>query len=179
MRAALPELASPHPLGARLPAVFVDDDFTQRFLSAFDTVLAPVFATLDCLDAYLDPDTTPADFLDWLAGWVALALADQWPEPQRRDLIRQAVALQRWRGTPRGLADQVRLVTGGEVAVADSGGCRWSAEPGGELPGSPGPAAVRVTVRVADPAAVDQRRLAGAVAAAVPAHVTATVEVTA
>jgi phage tail-like protein len=178
MRAAVPGLVSPHPLGARVPAVYVDDDFTQRFLSAFDTALAPVIATLDCLDAYLDPTTTPADFLDWLAGWLALELAEEWPESRRRELVREAVALHRWRGTARGLADHVRLVTGGEVEVADSGGCRWSAEPGGEPPGDAGLAAVRVTVRVADPAAVDQRRLAGAISAAVPAHVTVTVEVT-
>jgi phage tail-like protein len=177
MRAALPGLASPHPLGARLPAVFVDDDFTQRLLSAFDTVLAPLLATLDCLDAYLDPAATPPDFLAWLAGWLALELAEEWPEPRQRELVRQAIALHRWRGTRRGVAEQVRLVTGGEVEVADSGGCGASPEPGGDLPGT-GPAAVRVTVRVADPAAVDRRRLAGAVAAAVPAHVSTTVEVT-
>jgi phage tail-like protein len=177
MRGPLPGLASPHPLGPRLPGVFVDDDFTQRFVSAFDTVLAPVFATLDCLDAYLDPAVTPDDFLTWLAGWVALELAEDWPEPRRRELVRHAIALHRWRGTRRGLVEHVRLVTGGEVEVADSGGCGWSPEPGGALPGSAGPG-VRVTVRVADPAAVDQRRLRRAVAVAVPAHVTTTVEVT-
>jgi phage tail-like protein len=176
MRGLLPELTSPHPLGSRLPSVFVDDDFTQRFLSAFDAALAPVFATLDCLDAYLDPALIPADMLAWLAGWVALELAEEWPEPRQRELVRHAVALHRWRGTARGLVEQVRLVTGGEVAVADSGGCGWSAEPGAPLPGEDRPA-VRVTVRVPDPATVDQRRLRAAVAAAVPAHVATTVEV--
>ena len=195
MRAAVAGLPNPHPLVARLPAVFLDDpspapagngrhaaapvpagSFTQRFVSAFDEVLAPVFATLDCFDAYLDPDLAPDDFVAWLADWVALDLDDGWTPAQRRELVRQAAGLHRWRGTRRGLVEQVRLVVDGEVEVDDSGGTAWSAVPGGQLPGT-APASVRVTVRVTDPQAVDRRRVQDAVARAVPAHVTAMVEV--
>jgi phage tail-like protein len=195
MRAAVAGLPNPHPLVARLPAVFLDDDspapagngrhpappvpagsFTQRFVSAFDEVLAPVFATLDCFDAYLDPGLAPDDFVAWLADWVALDLDDGWTLAQRRELVRQAARLHRWRGTRRGLEEQVRLVVDGEVEVDDSGGTAWSTAPGGQVPGT-APASVRVTVRVADPQAVDRRRLQDAVARAVPAHVTAMVEV--
>jgi phage tail-like protein len=183
MRAAVAGLPTPHPLAARLPAVFLDDpspvadgSFTQRFVSAFDEVLAPVFATLDCFDAYLDPGLAPDDFLAWLAGWVALDLDDGWTPAQCRELVRQAVRLHRWRGTRRGLVEQVRLVVDGAVEVDDSGGTAWSTVPGAQLPGT-APASVRVTVRVADPHSVDARRVQDAVARAVPAHVTATVEV--
>lgn len=31
-----------------------------------------------------------------------------------------------WPGTRRGLAKHVRLLTGGEVEITDSGGCIWS-----------------------------------------------------
>ena len=176
MSASVPGLTSPQPLATRLPAVFQDDDFTLRFVSAFDDVLAPVFATLDCLEAYLDPALAPEDVLTWLAGWVALELDDGWTLAQRRELIRHAIDLHRWRGTRRGLAEQVRLVTGGEVELVDSGGCVISTESGAALPGTE-PASVQVTVRVADPRAVDRRRVHNAVAAAVPAHVATIVEV--
>jgi phage tail-like protein len=179
MRAGLTGLSSPHPLTTRLPAVLQDDDFTVRFVSGLDDVLAPVFATLDSLSAYLDPELTPADYLPWLASWVALELDDAWREPEQRALIRHAVGLHQWRGTRRGVVEQVRLAIGdpqAEVEVVDSGGCAFSTEPGGTLPGDER-AGVQVTVRVADPATVDRRRLREAVAAAAPAHLPAEVEV--
>ena len=42
--------------GRRCPALYQDDDVRPAASStALDTVLAPVLATLDNLDAYLDP----------------------------------------------------------------------------------------------------------------------------
>ena len=108
MRAAVAGLPTPHPLAARLPAVFLDDPspvatggFTQRFVSAFDEVLAPVFATLDCFDAYLDPGLAPDDFVAWLAGWVALDLDDGWTPAQCRELVRGGCSPVRIRGRRR------------------------------------------------------------------------------
>jgi phage tail-like protein len=176
MRTGVPGLPTPHPIGERLPAVYLDDDFTQRFAAAFDDVLAPVFATLDSFAAYLDPLLTPADFLTWLAGWVAFAVDEAWPVGQRRELVTHAVELHRWRGTRRGLASHVRLLTGGEVEIVDSGRCGWSEQPGAPVPGS-GPAQVVVRVRVPDPASVDLPHLRAAITEIVPAHVRATVEV--
>ena len=76
MRGAVPGLPTPHPIGLALPALYLDDGFTQRFTAGLDEVLAPVLLTLDCLDAYLDLELAPPDFLDWLAGY-------RMPEPTR------------------------------------------------------------------------------------------------
>ena len=176
MRGVIPGLASPHPIGSALPALFQEDDFTQRFTAGLDEVLAPVLLTLDCLTAYLDPDLAPPDFLDWLADWVAAPVPAGAPLTLRRELVRQAVELHRWRGTARGLAAQVGILTGGEVTVSDSGGVSRSDEPGA-VPPPEAPAEVAVRVRVADPAGVDQAWLLQLITSAVPAHVRATVEV--
>ena len=48
--------------------------------TGLDQVLAPVFSTLDGLEAYVDPGTAPSDFLDWLASWVGIEL-DQHARP--------------------------------------------------------------------------------------------------
>lgn len=173
-RVGVPGLPTPHPLADRLPAVYLEDGFVQRFTAALDEVLAPVFATLDGLSGYLDPWLAPADFVDWLANWVALDVDESWTPAQRRELIANAVELHRWRGTPRGLAAHVRLLTGSDAEVVDSGGCVSSDLPNGPLPGA-SPARVTLRVRAAD--AVDEFRLRAAVAAAVPAHVAVTVEV--
>ncbi|GGN22216.1 phage tail protein [Lentzea pudingi] len=177
MRNAVDDLLSPHPLGERMPAVYTDDDFTQRFTQALDEVLAPVFTVLDCFAAYLDPRLAPEDFVDWLAGWVALDLDENWSSAQRRELVARAVRLHRFRGTRRGLAEHVWLLTGGRVDIADSGGTATSATPNGPVPGG-SPAHVLVRVRVERPDAVDRARITAAVRRMVPAHVATTIEVT-
>ena len=176
MRGLIAGLDSPHPIGMRLPGLYADDDFTQRFVSAFDEVLAPIFATLDCLPAYLDPQLAPEDFLDWLAGWVGLALDESWTIERRRELVSRAVELHRWRGTRRGIAEHVALVTGGEVEITESGAVSWSERPQTPLPGSDTPA-LHVRVRVPDPSTVDRRKLDALVAGVKPAHLPHTVEV--
>jgi phage tail-like protein len=165
-----------HPIGDRLPAIYLEDGFTRRFTAALDEVLAPVIAVLDSFADYLDPTLTPEDFLDWLTHWVALDVDEHWTAEQRRRLVGSAVELHRWRGTRKGLAAQVRLLTGGEVEVVDSGGCVASNHPMQPLPGSD-PARVLVRVRVPEPDAVDRRRLTAAILEIVPVHVAVTVEV--
>jgi phage tail-like protein len=169
VRGTAADLVNAHPIGEVLPAVYSEDDFAQRFTGALDEVLAPVLATLDCLDAYFSPALAPADFVDMLAYWVALPLGEGWSVRRRRRLVAAAVALHRRRGTRGGLADLVALVTGGEVEIIESGGCVASAVAGAPLPGSNRPW-LHVRVRVADPAAVNADRLDDLIATNKPAH---------
>lgn len=178
MRGLLPGLVNPHPMTVALPGLYQDDDFAQQFVSAFDDALAPVLCALDNLEAYLDPWLAPADFVEWLAGWVGLALDETWPLERQRALVATAAQLFRWRGTARGVAGEVALYTGSEPEVVESGGANWSPTPGGPMPGS-AERRLRVRVRVPDPAAVDRTRLDRIVAAAKPADVAHEVEVVA
>jgi phage tail-like protein len=170
MRGGLVGLASAHPLGPTLPAIYQDDDFAQRMLDAFDQVVAPIYSTIDNFDAYLDPHLAPDDFLAWLAGWVGIGLDESWDEGRKRQVVARAVELYRMRGTAVGLAGQVEIQTGGSVEIVENGATGWSVDPGGELPGSP-EALVVVRVTVPDPKAIDAGRLDALVAAAKPAHV--------
>jgi phage tail-like protein len=175
-RALVPGLASPHPLGDRLPALYLEDRFTQRLTGALDEVLAPVLGTLDNLGAYLDPDLAPEDFLQWLGGWVGLALDETLPVERRRAVLTRAIGLYRVRGTARGLAAHLELLTGAAVEIAESGGTASSTSADAEPPGSPGYELV-VRVRVDDATESDVERLAALVAAAKPAHVVHRVEI--
>lgn len=176
MRASVTGLGTPYRLGGLLPAMFQEDEFVQRWCDGLDEVLAPVVSTLDCLDAYFDPALTPLDFLDWLAGWVGVALDQNWPEERRRALVRRSGELYRWQGTARGIAEHIALYTGIVPEVVDSGGAAWSPSPAGPLPGSPRPEVV-ITIRAGDPATLDLRHLEAIVAAAKPAHVAHRIEV--
>lgn len=169
-------LISPHPLGPSLPSLYQEDGFTQRFVSAFDAALAPIFAALDNFPAYLDPWLTPEDFLEWLAGWFGIVLDESWSPARRRALVSRAFEFYRMRGTASGLAEQVEVLTGGTVELHETGGVASSTTAGAALPGSPN-FAVLVRVAVDDPATINEARLDALVMAAKPAHVTHKVEI--
>ncbi|MEO3780716.1 phage tail protein [Micromonospora sp. B11E3] len=171
MRGSVPGLASPHPIGRQLPAVYQEDDFAQRFTAGLDDVLAPILLTLDCLDAYFDLELAPPDFLDWLAGWVAAPADADRPPQSRRDLVRHAVEVHRWRGTARGVALALEVATGARVEVTDNGGVTCSATPTGAPPPEEAP-----EVRVRVEGDVDEALVRQVLASAVPAHVRWTLE---
>jgi phage tail-like protein len=176
VRGTVDTLASPHPMGPSMPALYQEDPFAQAFLGALDKVLAPVAGTLDNLDAYLDPYLAPDDFLAWLGLWVGMAVDDSWTIERRREAVARAVDLYRLRGTATGLAEQIEIHTGGNVEILENGGTAWSVDAGGELPGSPKPLLV-VRIQVDDPKAVDGGRIEALVAASKPAHVEHRVEI--
>jgi phage tail-like protein len=193
MRGTIVGLPSPRPFAAELPGLYHQPadsgdgavprvgrvrvrPLAERFLAALDEVLAPVFSTLDNVDAYLDPWLAPSDFVDFIAGWVAAPPDETWPLERRRELVAHALPLHALRGTAAGLARQVRAYTGIEPEIEESGGIAWSTTADSPLPGEPRPR-VHVRLRVRDPAALDVRHVRALVEAVRPAHVLASVEI--
>jgi len=169
-------LESPVPVASRLPVVLQEDEFLQRFVAAFDDLLAPVFLTLDSLAAYFDPALAPPDFLEWLCGWVGIEPDDSWSVDRRREIVASAVEVHRWRGTVRGVQRAVELVVDGAVTATDSGGTAWSPAPGADLPGEAEPS-LRIVLHVPDAAAVDVRRVERVIAGVKAAHVPHVLEI--
>lgn len=76
---------------------------------------------------YFDPSKTPngelrrnqintigepkADFLPWLASWVALTLRDDWDVEEKRRFIRGVIPLYKFRGTRQGLKEILQIYT--------------------------------------------------------------------
>jgi phage tail-like protein len=176
MRGLLPAVATPHPVAHTLPGLYEDDSFVQRFCSGLDVVLAPVLYTLDSLSAYLDPGTAPDDVLEWLAGWVGIALDGSSDPRRRRELVRSAFVVHRLRGTAEGIRRAVAVAFDAEPEVRETGAAGWSADPTAPVPGT-FPQAVVVRLRIADPSPVDLERLDAVVAAVKPAHVPHRVEI--
>ena len=75
MRGTLEELRPPISLAEGMPSLLLGSDLADGLIDAFDVLLAPVFASIDNFDCYLDPALTPEDFLPWLASWVGVWLA--------------------------------------------------------------------------------------------------------
>ncbi len=117
-----------------LPAILQTDPVLAQFLLAFEQILSglpstsntPQIVEPDTTDppglealigqihTYFDPMKTPAEFLPWLAGWVALSLREDWTDPIKRNFIRQIVPLYQKRGTKEGLIAMLKLYLNNE-----------------------------------------------------------------
>jgi phage tail-like protein len=159
------------PLINRLPSLYQDGAFIEQFTAGLDVVLAPVIATLDCLDSYIDPAVAPPDFVGWLGDWVGLRLDEDWTVA--------AAVLFASRGTAHGLSDEIELYTGGAAEVDDPGRVWTSALPTGDEERHSRRSAdrtVRVTVDVTNATEVNWPALQVLVRDAVPAHLPVEIE---
>ncbi|MFF2511406.1 phage tail protein [Streptomyces sp. NPDC058086] len=178
MRGSIDGLESSAPIGGMLPAVFADDDLALRFVAGLDEVVAPILLALDCLHTYFDPALAPADFTRWLGTWVGAEVDGTEPDARLRAAVAAAAYLHRVRGTRRGLSEAVRLAFGVEPEITESGAAAWDPRPLGPVPGDRRPR-LHVTLRLPEPTPADEYRLENLVAAARPAHMPYTVQVTA
>jgi phage tail-like protein len=104
-----------------LPAVYQADavsrDLLDRFLRIFQTLFESYESKIDGFADHLDADGTPASFLEWLAGWIAMTFDGTMSESVRRKLLRHAPELYRIRGTPAGLQRFLSLAYGVDARV--------------------------------------------------------------
>lgn len=120
-----------------LPAPLQNGRFVGRFLLAFEAVLSGIEQAdhsthprtprglgqvLDTITRHFQPREAPADFLPWLAEWVALELRADWSLATRREVLAAIVPLYTLRGTRRGIEQAVRLCVEetADVRVDDS-----------------------------------------------------------
>ena len=100
-------------------APYEDPPFFERFLRGFEDAKEPLNEMLSGLYRYFDADSAPADFLPWLATWVALDLDENWLQLKRRRLIKEAIWLYRWRGTRKGLSRYLEIYSGVKPEIND------------------------------------------------------------
>lgn len=133
----------------RAPAVDGQPSVLGRFLRGFEELLSGVGnpddpglaekingiapdavggSKLAGLSRYVEPgpgrkdtERAPREFLDWLAGWVALSLRADLSEDTQREFIAKAASLYRLRGTPKGLAEVLRIYTQLGVSITEAG----------------------------------------------------------
>ena len=105
-----------------LPALYSESDFMGRFLLIFESILGPLENMIDNMAYYFDPSLCPEELLPWLASWMGLEIDETWPVERRRELVKSADLLFRWRGTRRGLREFLRLYTGVEPTITEDFG---------------------------------------------------------
>jgi phage tail-like protein len=94
-------------------------DFLKRFLALFESLFAETEEDINALARLFDPAAAPAQFLPWLAGWLALELDEDWDEVRRRQMIATAFERYSRRGTAEGLRESLRLFAGVEAIVEE------------------------------------------------------------
>lgn len=98
------------------------DDFLRRFLWIFGEIAGGVRAQIDSFPYLLDLEIASEPIVRFAAAWTGLEVdARMAPEHQRRLATRSGAILKK-RGTGPGLAELLRLVTGGAADVSDTGG---------------------------------------------------------
>jgi len=103
-----------------LPDIY-HTDFLSRFLAIFESILTPIEWNIDNFDLYLEPGTTPTEFIPWLANLFQISFDPTWREEQRRELLEQAHNIFARRGTQWALNRVLEIYTGFTPEIIDQG----------------------------------------------------------
>jgi phage tail-like protein len=106
----------------------------DRFLSLIESFFVDVQQEIASLDQFFDADAAPADWLDWLAEWVALPPDEARPDEQTRRAIAGAFESYAWRGTKRGLLAALKRDAGVDARIDEPlAASAWWALPAADL----------------------------------------------
>lgn len=107
-----------------LPAIYSKDpyskDLLERFLSIFESIIFEIDYTIEHIDRFFDADSTPPEFLSWLASWLSVPVDESWTEEKKRLFIRHAVPLYKKRGTREGISESIKLFTGIKPLIVEN-----------------------------------------------------------
>jgi phage tail-like protein len=113
-----------HRLDTQLPRMWsrdaADASFLHRFLTPADAMVRELDEKAAQRSALLDPQTAPAEALDWLASFLGIVLDRRWPVAARRDLVAEAYDLFRRRGTRAALEEVLALYLGRRVDIVEN-----------------------------------------------------------
>lgn len=107
-----------------LPAIYRRDDaatgFLESWLALFRSELGDWDRALEELPRQFDARTVDEADLGKLAAWLALDLPMRMDAPEQRQLLADAQALYRQRGTPAGLREMVRRYLGATIHIFEA-----------------------------------------------------------
>ncbi|RWO22183.1 hypothetical protein [Mesorhizobium sp.] len=128
-RPALKELRVLYPersLMSDLPAIFrtLENDperLLRRVVGVIETTTQQIDRRIAGIGRHIDPNSAPADWLDYLGSWLGLPGHPGLDEWSKREILDSAGFLLGWRGSKAGLLELARCLAGegGSVKVLD------------------------------------------------------------
>jgi phage tail-like protein len=95
-------------------------EFMHRFLGAAEGMLHELDQRSALRAILLDPHSTPNETLAWLAGFAGLVLDRRWSPEARRQLVAEAYALFRRRGTKAALERIIEIYLGRSPTIVET-----------------------------------------------------------
>lgn len=102
----------PAPYQMQKAALDLAPHFTGRFLNIFEGMLDPLALMLAQIERYFSPQTAPASILPYLASWFDLDIPVSLSTAEQRAVLKNAVEINRWRSTRKGLTLHIEASTG-------------------------------------------------------------------
>jgi len=106
-----------------LPLVYQENpgsrDFLERYLSLFETFFSDIDEKINNISKYLDIDYVSGSFLRWIAGWVEVAVGEEWEDDKLRKFVKNAVDIYKRRGTIGSLAKIIEIYTGEKPIIIE------------------------------------------------------------
>jgi phage tail-like protein len=94
-------------------------DFLSRYLMPLAAGLAAWGGASEARHRLLDPRIARSESLEWLGSLIGLAMDPCWPERARRQMLLEASALFRIRGTVAGLRRMIEILTNAQVLIVE------------------------------------------------------------
>ena len=91
----------------------------HRLARIIESIFAEFGEEIENVPDLFDPHAAPADFLPWLASWMALILRADWDESQQREVVAKIIPLYAKRGTKSGLEGYLKIYAGEGVTIKD------------------------------------------------------------
>jgi phage tail-like protein len=108
-----------------LPPVYREsgraEDFTERLLALFDSILADIDSSIEKFPALLDLEHAPDEVLPWIGKLLDVAYDPRWSTKVRRRVLRTIPSLYAKRGTRHGLRNAIELVFGVSCGIEELG----------------------------------------------------------
>ena len=104
-----------------LPEIYrINNEFLKRYLAVFQSIYLDMERQIDRLPMLLDPDIASGKFLDYLAFWLGIDNEGSiLNSEQFRYVVKNAVELNRTKGTVRSIKEMVRIYTGEEPYIVE------------------------------------------------------------
>jgi len=104
-----------------LPEIYrTNNEFLKRYLGVFQSIYLDMERQIDRLPMLLDPDIVSGRFLEYLAFWLGIdnegSILDR---EQFRYVVKNAVELNRTKGTVRSIKEMVKIYTGEEPYIVE------------------------------------------------------------